>query len=75
MIRTCSNGHLEMGLGYNGPMGSDYNYAVFKLLQLAPQFSSCKMGREVALLRLANYIVCRIVGYCGRYYVRRSFLF
>ena len=75
MIRTCSNGHLKLGLDYNGHMGLDYNYVVFMLLQLAPHFSSCEMGREVALLRLANYIVRQIVGHCRPYYVRRSFLF
>ena len=67
VILTCSNGHLEMGLGYTGLMGSDYNYAVFMLLQLAPHFSSREMGREVALLRLANYIVCQIIRHCRPY--------
>ena len=57
VIGSCSNGHFELGLDYNGPMGLDYNYAVFMLLQLAPHFSSYEMGREVALLRLPNYIV------------------
>ena len=34
VIGTCSNDHLKLGLDYNGPMGLDYNYAVFMLLQV-----------------------------------------
>ena len=63
-IRIYPNGHVKLGSDYlcNGPLGSDYNCTVFMLLQLAPHFFSYEMGREVALLRLANYIVRQVVG-------------